>query len=79
MTETVGTAYCIAPEVLTGGYGMKCDEWSVGVCMYIMLTGNPPFDGESDREILKNVREGRYTLEGSEFENLSPEAIDLLE
>mmetsp|Transcript_48260 Transcript_48260/g.35443 ORF Transcript_48260/g.35443 Transcript_48260/m.35443 type:complete len:116 (+) Transcript_48260:505-852(+) len=48
LTETVGTAYCIAPEVIMGGYGQKCDEWSVGVCMYIMLTGMPPFDGDSD-------------------------------
>jgi calcium-dependent protein kinase len=48
LTEKVGTAYCIAPEVLSGGYGLKCDEWSIGVCMYIMLTGVPPFDGETD-------------------------------
>lgn len=46
--------------------------------MYIMLTGNPPFDGESDREVLKNVRTGRYSLEGSEFENISAEAMDLM-
>mmetsp|Transcript_19165 Transcript_19165/g.18298 ORF Transcript_19165/g.18298 Transcript_19165/m.18298 type:complete len:237 (+) Transcript_19165:401-1111(+) len=78
MTDTVGTAYCIAPEVISGGYGQKCDEWSIGVCMYIILTGNPPFDGESDMEILQNVKRGKYTLEGSEFEHLSEEAMDLL-
>src|SRR5437763_642522 len=71
MTETVGTAYCIAPEILNGGYGMKCDEWSIGVLMYILLTGTPPFDGESDREILRNVREGKYTFELDEFSSVS--------
>ena len=71
MKDVVGTAYCIAPEVLEGGYGQKCDEWSVGVCMYIMLTGNPPFNGENDREILKNVRTGAFSLEGADFANIS--------
>ena len=78
MTDTVGTAYCIAPEVISGGYGSKCDEWTIGVCMYMLLTGSPPFDGESDREILKNVRTGKFSLEGSEFKKFSSEAMDLL-
>ena len=63
MTETVGTAYSIAPEILSGNYGNKVDEWSLGVLMYIMLTGAPPFDGDSDRDILKNVKEGRFSFE----------------
>jgi calcium-dependent protein kinase len=55
MHTFVGTPYYIAPEVLLGDYTVKCDVWSLGVIVYVMLTGNYPFDGESCQEIYRKV------------------------
>ena len=46
--------------------------------LYILLSGRPPFDGNDDREIVKNVKTGQYSLSGSEWKNISKEALDLI-
>lgn len=78
MTQTYGTAYYIAPEVLNNEYNEKCDVWSVGVIMYILLSGRPPFDGNDDKEIVRSVKTGLYSLSGSEWKSISSEAKSLL-
>ena len=78
MTQTYGTAYYIAPEVLQSDYNEKCDVWSVGVILYILLCGRPPFDGSDDREIVKSVKIGSYQLSGPIWKNVSKEGIDLI-
>lgn len=74
----VGTAYYIAPEVLSGSYNHQCDIWSIGIIMAILLTGKPPFDGADDREVVKKVRMGHFSTSGPEWDNVDPLAVDMI-
>lgn len=42
-------SYYIAPEILKADYDERCDIWSMGVILYILVTAAPPFDGENDK------------------------------
>ena len=76
--KLVGSSYYIAPEVLKKHYDEKCDIWSCGVIMYILLSGRPPFAGDSDKEIMEKVRIGKYDLEEPPFDKLSSSGKDLI-
>lgn len=41
-----GTPYFMAPEIFAGNYGPKCDVWSLGVVLYMIVTGELPFTGK---------------------------------
>ncbi|XP_032816022.1 serine/threonine-protein kinase 38-like [Petromyzon marinus] len=61
--STVGTPDYIAPEVfLQTGYNKLCDWWSLGVIMFEMLIGYPPFCSESPQETYRKVMHWRETL-----------------
>ena len=79
MTERVGTPYYIAPEILRHEYTEKCDVWSAGVIMYVLLCGFPPFGGNTDKEILHKVAIGKYSFPSPEWDGISFEAKDLIE
>lgn len=53
-----GTPYYIAPEVIQGRYTHHCDMWSVGVVMFVMLFGYPPFHAEADADIFRLILQG---------------------
>ena len=61
--EVVGSIYYIAPEVLKKNYNSKCDIWSCGIIMYILLTGYPPFTGKDNKTIMQKIMRGEYKTE----------------
>lgn len=80
LDEKLGTAYYIAPEVIKKSYNEKCDLWSCGVIMYILLSGEPPFnDPKADNEaIMKKVEKGKYDISKGVWKTVSKEAKDLI-
>lgn len=64
----------MAPEVIKRKYDHKCDIWSIGVILYIMLCGYPPFSGATEDEILEKVSVGKYSFQSEEWNHISDEA-----
>ena len=78
LTEQIGTSFYIAPEVLKNGYNEKCDLWSCGVILYILLCGSPPFYGKNEKEIFKKILDGNFTFRHKIWNKISTEAKNLV-
>ena len=76
--KIVGSTYYIAPEVLNKNYNAKCDIWSCGVILYMLLSGKVPFNGENSAKILQKIKIGKYDLTRSPFDTISTHAKDLI-
>ncbi|XP_047329635.1 calcium-dependent protein kinase 34-like [Impatiens glandulifera] len=76
--DIVGSAYYIAPEVLRRKYGPEVDIWSVGVMLYILLCGVPPFWAESENGIFNAILKGHVDFTSDPWVSISPGAKDLV-
>ena len=74
----VGTAYYVSPEILNGNYTHLCDIWSAGVILYILLSGDPPFNGPNDNVIYTKISEMKFKFPENKWKNISNEAKDLI-
>ncbi|XP_068598944.1 MAP kinase-activated protein kinase 2 [Brachionichthys hirsutus] len=77
------TPYYVAPEVLgPEKYDKSCDMWSLGVIMYILLCGYPPFYSNHGLAISpgmkKRIRMGQYEFPNPEWSDVSEEAKQLI-
>lgn len=79
LKEKTGTVLYIAPEVIDGSYDEKCDIWSCGVLMYMMLCGIPPFYGANRKEVMAKIKKGKFSFKSKIWSVISPEAKDLIE
>ena len=76
--KIIGTPYYIAPEVIDRKYNEKCDLWSLGVIMYVLLKGKFPFGGSEKQQIFKNIKKGVYDITSPPFDKVSNEAKELI-
>ena len=68
----------MAPEVILGNYNEKCDVWSCGVILYIMLSGNPPFYDNNEEKLKEKICNIEYNFNLPIFTQISEDAKDLL-
>lgn len=78
-TTTCGTPGYVAPEILSElPYKENCDYWSVGVVLFILLSGEPPFFDEDNFELFEKIKKCQYSMENPIWEHVSEEAKDLI-
>ncbi|KAH7290784.1 hypothetical protein KP509_30G063400 [Ceratopteris richardii] len=77
-SDMAGSAYYMAPEVLEGEYSEEVDIWSAGIVMCVLLSGMPPFWGDTEEEIFNAIREGQLVLSSEHWLAISPMAKDLI-
>jgi len=73
MRTSCGTLAYVAPEVLKRSYTSQCDLWSMGVIVFILLSGHMPFHGESDAQI-HDIKKGKYVFKQEYWGNISASA-----
>jgi calcium-dependent protein kinase len=78
MKEGIGTAYYMSPELISGSYNEKCDIWSAGVILHVLIVGTPPFTGDSTKNIQKAITRNAYNMEVLTRMNTSEDLRDLM-
>eukprot|EP00005_Dracoamoeba_jomungandri_P007983 CAMPEP_0174268032 /NCGR_PEP_ID=MMETSP0439-20130205/35916_1 /TAXON_ID=0 /ORGANISM="Stereomyxa ramosa, Strain Chinc5" /LENGTH=391 /DNA_ID=CAMNT_0015355947 /DNA_START=42 /DNA_END=1217 /DNA_ORIENTATION=- len=84
-TVPVGTPGYVAPEVViclekkgSAHYGKEIDIWAIGVIMYILLCGYPPFYSDDDDELFDQILEGDVDFSSVQWRHISDEAKHLI-
>lgn len=80
MKTLCGTSSYLAPEILemksTGiGYDKQVDCWSLGVVLYVMLSGTLPFWEDEDHALYEQIRKGDFEFYGDVWEEISPHGM----
>ena len=78
MRSMVGTPYYIAPEMIRGTYGFEWDVWSIGVIMYLLLSGEHPFKSDVKEILFKKILSNPISTNKGIWQTLSEDSKDLI-
>jgi calcium/calmodulin-dependent protein kinase I len=75
-----GTPNYVAPEIIDSkGYDLKVDCWSLGVILYVMLCGFPPFYADDNSALFKLIQGGTFEFPSPYWDTISDNAKDLIQ
>ena len=79
-TTACGTPGYVAPEVLeqTSPYSHSCDFWSIGVVLFILLSGYPPFYDTDNFALFEKIKRCEYNFNAESWDTVSDGAKDLI-
>jgi len=79
MNTTCGTPGYVAPEIISGyPYGTSVDCWALGVILYILLCGYPPFYDDNQQNLFRAIKKGKFKFEAEFWDDVSDSAKDLI-
>jgi len=94
LMQMCGTCYYVAPEIIGlkngaickgDGYAQEVDIWALGVLIYMLVSGMPPFNGKTHADVIWSVANFKYcddpladAFVGPRWENVSPQCKDLI-
>lgn len=78
-TTTCGTPGYVAPEILEQKpYGKECDFWSIGIVLYILLSGIPPFYEEDNFALFEKIKNVEYDFNDPIWKSVSKDAKNII-
>jgi len=78
-STTCGTPGYVAPEIISQmKYSKECDYWSIGIVLYILLCGYPPFFDSDNNKLFEKIKTGQFQFPTEGWSMVSEEAKDLL-
>ena len=79
VTNAAGTPSYVAPEIISEKlYDERCDFWSLGVILFLLLSGSLPFFHEETAELFDKIKAGKYSFSDEVWDCVSSEAKDLV-
>jgi len=79
LNSRVGSPGYVAPEVISDeSYDQSADMWSVGVILYVLLVGFPPFCADDETEVFQLIKDVKYDFEDASWDDVSETAKELV-